>query len=115
MTPRNVRAAAGLTLSAGLLVAACGSDAGTASSTADPAAATSAAVAAEPATRLSANNATEDELQTIPGVGENIAHEIVEYRPYDAETGPAKFRDEMSKYIDDDEIEAIIEHLDFDS
>lgn len=110
-------------LAALLLVAgaaACGgsddADAvGGASAAASTAASTAAAAATAPAdgAKLSANTASEDELMTIPGVGQNIAHEIVEYRPYDAATGPDRFRDEMRKYIDDAEIERIMQYLDF--
>ncbi|MEZ5236686.1 MAG: helix-hairpin-helix domain-containing protein [Acidimicrobiales bacterium] len=106
-------------LAALLLVAgaaACGgSDDADAVGGAGAAASTAAAAATAPAdgAKLSANTASEDELMTIPGVGQNIAHEIVEYRPYDAATGPDRFRDEMRKYIDDAEIERIMQYLDF--
>ncbi|MEZ5408568.1 MAG: helix-hairpin-helix domain-containing protein [Acidimicrobiales bacterium] len=122
-------------LTSGLLAAltigaaACGSSGGSTSSAdtsaaAAPAASTPAAstpaastpAASSPAgatTRLSANDATAEELQTIPGVGPEIAKEILEYRPYDAQTGPDKFRDELAKYIDDTEIERILTYLDF--
>lgn len=114
--PLTVAATAAVLL---LGAAACGGgDEDTAgSSSASSAAAASGAAApgagAPAAAVLPANTATEAELMTIPGVGENIAHEITEYRPYDAETGPQKFRDEMKKYIDDAEIERIMHYLDF--
>ncbi|MGD9755416.1 MAG: ComEA family DNA-binding protein, partial [Acidimicrobiia bacterium] len=81
-------------LAALLLVAAAaacgGSDDADAVGGASAAASTAASAATAPAAgaKLSANTASEDELMTIPGVGQNIAHEIVEYRPYDAATGP---------------------------
>ncbi len=111
----------GLVAALAIGAAACGSSSGTTSSAAStPAAATPAAPAAStassaaaPAAKLSANAATAAELQTIPGVGPEIAGEILEYRPYDAQTGPAKFRDELAKYIDDAEIERIMSYLDF--
>lgn len=110
---RTILAAATVGL-AGLAVAACGGDGGAdAATTSGDAVAPASASQEQAIEKLSANTATEAELQTIPGVGENIAHEIVEYRPYDAATGPARFRDEMAKYIDNDQIEAIIVHLDF--
>lgn len=109
MNPTTLKAiATAAVLSTTLVLAACGGESGTASA-ADP------APVQPDVTRLSANSATEAELQTIPGVGENIAHEIVEYRPYDPQTGAVKFRDEMSKYIDDNQIEEIIQHLDFEN
>jgi len=95
---------------------ACGSSGGSTSSadtTAAAAPAATAPAAAAPAVKLSANDATAEELQTIPGVGPEIAKEILEYRPYDAQTGPDKFRDELAKYIDDAEIERIMTYLDF--
>jgi helix-hairpin-helix protein len=92
-------------LSTTLVVVGCGDDDDS----------TSADVASEaPAEKISANTADQEELQTIPGVGENIAHEIMEYRPYDAETGPAKFREEMSKYLSDDDVESVMAYLSFD-
>jgi DNA uptake protein ComE-like DNA-binding protein len=66
-----------------------------------------------PTTKIKANTATETELRTIPGVGEKIADEIMEYRPYDASTGPAKFRKELAKYIPESDIEKIMAFLDF--
>lgn len=117
-------------LTSGLLAAltigaaACGSSGGSTSSAASsapaaPAASTASSAAsssgsqAAPAVKLSANDATAEELQTIPGVGPEIAKEILEYRPYDPQTGPDKFRDELAKYIDDAEIERIMTYLDF--
>lgn len=112
-------------LTSGLLAAltiggaACGSSAGSTSSAdstpaaSTPAASTASSAAAPAAAKLSANAATAEELQTIPGVGPEIAKEILEYRPYDAQTGPDRFRDELAKYIDDAEIERIMTYLDF--
>ena len=65
------------------------------------------------AAKINANSATEAELMTIPGVGKEIAHEIEEYRPYDAASGEARFRKELAKYIPEGEIEKIIAHLEF--
>ena len=47
------------------------------------------------------NTASRAELLLIPGVGERIAHEIEEYRPY---ASFAQFRRELGKYIDDKEV-----------
>jgi competence protein ComEA len=91
-------------------LAACGGSSKT--STVAPAAAPAAA-SATPAKKLNANTATEAELRTIPGVGEKIADEIMEYRPYDAATGEAKFRKELAKYIPVGDIDKIITFLEF--
>lgn len=111
MKPAN-RLIAPFVLAAGL--AACGgSDKVTIAPAAAPAAVSAASSAAAPATKVNANTATEAELRTIPGVGEKIADEIMEYRPYDAATGEAKFRKELAKYIPTAEIDKIIVYLTF--
>lgn len=50
---------------------------------------------------LNLNIASEEEFMMIPGVGEKMAHEFEEYRPY---TRIAQFRREMGKYVDEAEI-----------
>jgi DNA uptake protein ComE-like DNA-binding protein len=50
------------------------------------------------------NTATEEELRTVPGVGEKIAHEITEYRPY---TTWEQFEKELGKYIDEEAVLAL--------
>ncbi len=52
---------------------------------------------------LDLNTASEEEMLLIPGVGERMAYEFDEYRPYD---GIARFRREIGKYVDEDVIEA---------
>ena len=47
------------------------------------------------------NTASEAEILLVPGVGERMAHEFEEYRPYRA---LAEFRREIGKYVDDDEV-----------
>ncbi len=47
------------------------------------------------------NEAPEEEILLIPGVGSRMAHEFEEYRPYRA---LAEFRREIGKYVDDDEV-----------
>ena len=47
------------------------------------------------------NAASRDEILLIPGVGERMAHEFEEYRPYDA---IERFRREIGKYVDDEEV-----------
>lgn len=47
------------------------------------------------------NTATEEEILAVPGVGERMAHEFEEYRPY---SGMEQFRREIGKYVDDAEV-----------
>jgi hypothetical protein len=47
------------------------------------------------------NAATREEILLIPGVGERMAHEFEEYRPYDA---IERFRREIGKYVDEEEV-----------
>ena len=47
------------------------------------------------------NTASDEEILAIPGVGERMAHEFKEYRPY---TSMEQFRREIGKYVDDDEV-----------
>ena len=50
---------------------------------------------------LDLNTASEEEILLIPGVGDRMAHEFDEYRPYVA---LAQWRREMGKYVDDAEV-----------
>lgn len=50
---------------------------------------------------LDLNNASEAELLLIPGVDDRMAYEFDEYRPYD---GIERFRSEIGKYVDEDEV-----------
>ncbi|WP_422082484.1 hypothetical protein [Ulvibacterium sp.] len=47
------------------------------------------------------NSATEKDIKALPGVGNRMAHEFEEYRPY---TSMAQFRKEIGKYVDDKEL-----------
>lgn len=47
------------------------------------------------------NNATDQEILLIPGIGNRMLREFKEYRPY---TSIAQFRREMGKYVDDAEV-----------
>lgn len=55
------------------------------------------------------NTTAEEDFQMIPGVGDRMAHEFEEYRPY---TSIQQFRREISKYVDDKEV-ARYEHYVF--
>ena len=57
--------------------------------------------AAAPMVKLNLNTATLEELAALPGVGETLADEFVEYRPY---VSIAEFRSELAKYVDEAEI-----------
>jgi DNA uptake protein ComE-like DNA-binding protein len=50
---------------------------------------------------INLNTASRDEILLVPGVGERMAHEFEEYRPYRA---MAQFRREIGKYVDDNEV-----------
>lgn len=54
------------------------------------------------------NSATREEILLVPGVGERMAHEFEEYRPYEA---MARFRREMAKYVDDDEVDRLAQYV----
>ena len=47
------------------------------------------------------NTATEEDIKALPGVGDRMAHEFEEYRPY---TSMEQFRKEIGKYVDDKEL-----------
>lgn len=51
--------------------------------------------------RLDLNAASDEEIKLIPGVGDRMAHEFEEYRPYDA---IERFRREIGKYVDEAEV-----------
>lgn len=50
---------------------------------------------------LNLNTASREEILMVPGIGDRMAHEFEEYRPY---TSIEQFRREMGKYVDDDEV-----------
>ena len=54
------------------------------------------------------NSAAEVEILAIPGVGERMLHEFLEYRPYRA---LAEFRREIGKYVDDDEVTRLEQYV----
>ena len=57
------------------------------------------------------NEASEEEILLIPGVGERMAHEFEEYRPYEA---IAQFRREIGKYVDDEEVARLEQYIRID-
>jgi DNA uptake protein ComE-like DNA-binding protein len=50
---------------------------------------------------INLNDTSREEILLVPGVGERMAHEFEEYRPY---VHLAEFRREIGKYVDDDEV-----------
>ncbi len=61
-----------------------------------------------PFTLFNLNSRAEEDFLTIPGVGERMAHEFVEYRPY---LSIRQFRREMGKYVDETQIAAYEAHV----
>lgn len=59
------------------------------------------AAEAAPARAINLNTASEAEFKTIPGVGDKMAHEFEEYRPW---VSVAQFRKEIGKYVDADKV-----------
>jgi DNA uptake protein ComE-like DNA-binding protein len=54
------------------------------------------------------NKATKDEMKLIPGVGDRMAHEFEEYRPW---TSIEQFRREIGKYVDKDEVARLEQYV----
>ena len=54
------------------------------------------------------NSASREEILLIPGVGDRMAREFEEYRPY---TAMAQFRREIGKYVDDAEVERLAQYV----
>ena len=58
--------------------------------------------------RIDLNTASEEDIRSIPGVGDRMHHEFEEYRPYSA---MAEFRREMGKYVDDGEVDRLSRYV----
>ena len=58
--------------------------------------------------RIDLNTASGEDILGIPGVGNRMRHEFEEYRPYEA---MARFRREIGKYVDDDEVERLARYV----
>ncbi|NUO39099.1 MAG: hypothetical protein HOQ17_04460 [Gemmatimonadaceae bacterium] len=54
------------------------------------------------------NKASKDEIKLIPGVGDRMAHEFEEYRPY---TSIDQFRREIGKYVDKTEVARLEQYV----
>ena len=57
---------------------------------------------------INLNSASNAEMLLVPGVGERIAHEFEEYRPY---TAIAQWKREMGKYLDDAEVDRMEQYV----
>jgi DNA uptake protein ComE-like DNA-binding protein len=57
---------------------------------------------------INLNTAPREEILLVPGVGDRMAHEFEEYRPYPA---LEQFRREIGKYVDDAEVERFERHV----
>ncbi len=60
---------------------------------------------------ISLNNATNADIQLIPGVGRRMAHEFEEYRPY---SNIEQFRREIGKYVDEEEVARLEQYVTLD-
>ena len=58
--------------------------------------------------RINLNDVTNDEVLLIPGVGDRMAHEFEEYRPYE---DMDEFRREIGKYVDEDEVARLEQYV----
>ena len=50
------------------------------------------------------NTSSEDDIKLLPGVGNRISHEFIEYRPY---INLTQFRKEIGKYVDKKELKRL--------
>ena len=57
---------------------------------------------------INLNDVTSDEILLIPGVGDRMAHEFEEYRPY---VDLGEFRMEIGKYVDEEEVERLARYV----
>lgn len=58
--------------------------------------------------RYNLNTASEDQLKNIPGAGDRMLREFLEYRPY---TSIGQFRGEIGKYISPEEVAGLERYL----
>ena len=57
---------------------------------------------------INLNDVTNGEILLIPGVGDRMAHEFEEYRPY---VDMGEFRMEIGKYVDEEEVERLARYV----
>jgi DNA uptake protein ComE-like DNA-binding protein len=57
---------------------------------------------------INLNTSTREEIMLIPGMGNRMVREFLEYRPY---TSLAQFRKEIGKYVDDKEVARLEQYV----
>ncbi len=57
---------------------------------------------------INLNEVTNEEILLIPGVGDRMAHEFEEYRPYE---DMDRFRREIGKYVDEEEVARLARYV----
>lgn len=60
---------------------------------------------------INLNRAKRSDILLIPGVGDRMAHEFEEYRPY---SNIEQFRREIGKYVDEDEVARLEQYVTLD-
>ena len=58
--------------------------------------------------QMNLNTASRDEIMLIPGMGNRMVREFLEYRPY---TAMAQFRKEIGKYVDEKEVARLEQYV----
>jgi DNA uptake protein ComE-like DNA-binding protein len=58
--------------------------------------------------QMNLNTAAREEIMLIPGMGNRMVREFLEYRPYTALT---QFRKEIGKYVDDKEVARLEQYV----
>ncbi|MDZ7689619.1 MAG: hypothetical protein U5K69_00365 [Balneolaceae bacterium] len=93
-----------------VITAACGNSESESSSSSESTSSTQQETMSQaaPTQKLNLNTTPEEEFMSIPEVGENMAHEFEEYRPY---TSINQFRKEISKYVDMDQVTAYEQYV----
>lgn len=59
-------------------------------------------------TPINLNTATDEEILSVPGVGDRMLREFKEYRPY---TTIEQFRREIGKYVDEATVEGYVQYV----
>lgn len=63
---------------------------------------------ADAVAKLNLNEASAEDFATVPGVGDRMVREFLEYRPY---VSIAQFRREIGKYVDESTVAGFEEHV----
>jgi DNA uptake protein ComE-like DNA-binding protein len=59
-------------------------------------------------TSINLNTATDEEILSVPGLGNRMLREFKEYRPY---TSVEQFRREIGKYVESDVVEGYLQYV----